>query len=86
MVAAADNSAEESSKLMNVVWEEYIPGKISYTSGNENTINSVDKTDRYRPSVPQIPAHDKGESRINEAFGKLDVTACHGEICNHLTN
>lgn len=71
---------------MDVVWGEYIPGKISYTLDNENTINSVNETDQYRPTVPQIPAHGKGESGINEAFGQLDVATWHGEVCNHLTN
>ena len=44
------------------------------------------KSGLYRPVVPQIPSHCKGEGGINEAFGELDVTTCHGEICNHFTN
>ena len=85
-VAAADNSAEESLTPINFGWVEDIPGKVSYNVGGSKQGKHMVKTDQYRPVVPQIPAQCKGESGINEAFSELDVTTCHGEICNHFAN
>lgn len=37
------------------------------------------------PVVPIVPTHGKGEGRIDEAFGKFNVTTGDGEISDHFT-
>jgi hypothetical protein len=67
-------------------YSKAVPGNVTFYGYDVQKNESLGKVTHYRPIIPQVPPHCKGECWVNEALCEFDMTSGNWEVGDHLSD